>query len=391
MVHGWVTMPRIRLAFPVGGIGKRRRNAPVGWGRVVWVGLWSTILGGAFGAGGLLGTRGALADAGAPEEEFRKTASWDWPSPVVYQEFVVSFLEQKQASEEVRRRVESYWPADVRALRGPELLDRVLASGAAIDGRVAEVAAQLARHEAIPPAPRDLPWLATEIPGWLQDAIRLACGRAFAQRSMYDEALEAMAGLEVAQVCDPGTLLFYRALCEHHLLQPEACVEDVDLLLQRESELPVRYARVARLIHADIEGFEPESLDEVARLMRDVHRRLDLGRAGQMVRDEEQKIVDKLDKLIEQIEQQMQQQQQQQSQSQGADQQSQSRPMEESQIAGGTGPGDVDKKDIGNRSGWGNLPPAQRQEALQRLTEQLPTHYRDVIEGYFRELAKQDR
>ncbi|RMF41611.1 MAG: hypothetical protein D6753_09315 [Planctomycetota bacterium] len=321
----------------------------------------------------------------------RKTAQWDWPAATVYQEFVVSYLEQQQASEEVRRRVESYWPADVRGLRGPELLDRVLASGAAVDARVNEVLVRLADPLALPPAPRDLPWLATEVPGWLQDALRLACGRAFAQRKMYDEALESMAGIQVDQVCDPGSLLFYRALSEHHLLQPEACLEDVDLLLQRESELPVRYARLARLIRADLEGYEPESLDEVARLMRDVHRRLDLGRAGQLVREEEQKIVEKLDKLIEQIEQQMQQQQQQQSQSQGADQQSQSRPMEESQIAGGSGPGDVDKKDTGQRSGWGNLPPAQRQEALQRLTEQLPSHYRDVIEGYFRELAKQDR
>ena len=54
----------------------------------------------------------------------------------------------------------------------------------------------------------------------------------------------------------------------------------------------------------------------------------------------------------------------------------------------GKGPGDVDQKKIGDRAGWGNLPPAQRQEALQRLTEELPSHYREVIEGYFRQLAK---
>lgn len=65
--------------------------------------------------------------------------------------------------------------------------------------------------------------------------------------------------------------------------------------------------------------------------------------------------------------------------------------MEDSQIAGGQGPGDVDKRDNGQRSGWGNLPPAQRQESLQRLTEELPSHYREVIEGYFRQLAKEKR
>jgi len=84
----------------------------------------------------------------------------------------------------------------------------------------------------------------------------------------------------------------------------------------------------------------------------------------------------------------MQQQQQQQQQQQNAQQQQNGQPMQDSQIAGGSGPGDVDKKENGKRAGWGNLPPAERQEALQQLTEELPSHYRQVIEGYFRQLAK---
>ena len=54
--------------------------------------------------------------------------------------------------------------------------------------------------------------------------------------------------------------------------------------------------------------------------------------------------------------------------------------MDDSQIAGGSGPGDVDPKKMEDRGGWESAP-AQRQEALQRLTEELPTHYRDVIEA----------
>ncbi len=53
---------------------------------------------------------------------------------------------------------------------------------------------------------------------------------------------------------------------------------------------------------ADIKPMKDDSLDEVARLMNDVQRRLDLGRAGTRVREEEQEIVDKLEKMIEQIE-----------------------------------------------------------------------------------------
>jgi hypothetical protein len=61
--------------------------------------------------------------------------------------------------------------------------------------------------------------------------------------------------------------------------------------------------------------------------------------------------------------------------------------MDDTQVAGQKGNGDVDQKDIGNGSGWGNLPPAQRQEALQNMTKDLPSHFREVIEAYFKRLA----
>ena len=61
--------------------------------------------------------------------------------------------------------------------------------------------------------------------------------------------------------------------------------------------------------------------------------------------------------------------------------------MQDSHAAGASGQGDVDRRDLGNRSGWGNLPPAERQEALQKLGQDLPTHYREAIEAYFRKLA----
>jgi hypothetical protein len=61
--------------------------------------------------------------------------------------------------------------------------------------------------------------------------------------------------------------------------------------------------------------------------------------------------------------------------------------MQDSQIAGSSGQGDVDKKKLDPRGGWGNLPPAKREEALQQISRDLPTHYREAIEAYFRKLA----
>jgi hypothetical protein len=95
-----------------------------------------------------------------------------------------------------------------------------------------------------------------------------------------------------------------------------------------------------------------------------------------------------IDKIEEQLQQQQQQQKQQQEKDSGGKQnKGQGKPMDESRIAGANGPGDVDPKDVGKNSGWGDLPPAQRHEALQNITKDLPSHYREVIEAYFKALA----
>ena len=121
--------------------------------------------------------------------------------------------------------------------------------------------------------------------------------------------------------------------------------------------------------------------------MTDVTRRLDLGRADENVQDQEQKIIDKLSKLIEKIEQQQQQQQQQQSQSQSQSQGNsrggQNAPMNDSQAAGGSGTGDAARKNIEERDGWGKLPPAERKEALQQISRDLPSlpgSYRGLLQ-----------
>jgi hypothetical protein len=324
-------------------------------------------------------------------DKIARSATWNWPAASSFESHLTSFMDQRQIVGEERAKVEKSLEG-LTNLRGPELLDRMLETCSLIEPRLKELVSQLRAMDSTLVAPKDIPWLTSDVPGWLQDSVRLACGRAFAQRRMYDEALEALTGLELAQVCDPASLLFYRASAEHHLLKKTECLANLKLLLEREDELPVRYRQITQLMQADIAPLKEDSLDEIARLMTDVQRRLDLGRAGQRVRDEEEDIVKKLDKLIDKVEEQakqMQQQQQQQQGQQGQQPQGGQNPMDETKIGGGPGgPGDVDQKKLENRSGWGNLPPAQRQEALQRLTEELPTHYRDVIEGYFRQLAK---
>ena len=58
---------------------------------------------------------------------------------------------------------------------------------------------------------------------------------------------------------------------------------------------------------------------------------------------------------------------------------------------GGKGAGQVTKKKIGQSAGWGDLPPKEREQAMQEISREFPAHYREVIEAYFRELARQQK
>jgi hypothetical protein len=330
-----------------------------------------------------------LADDANPE--LKKEATWTWADIGITGEQLRSYLDLAQVSQEQRALIEQAWVSGMPKEPGPQLLDHVLNISSMVDPRVAQFLAKLnqASHAGDSAGLSDLTWMDSKIPGWLQDNIKLAVGRHLAQVQLFDEASAILATLDEKTVVDPSTLLFYRAACSHHLLQRDECVATLDRLLERENELPSRFAVTARLMRSDIEPLKEDSLDEVSRLMKDVERRLALGRAGNKVQAEENEIVKKLEKVIEQIEQQLQQQQAKSQQPQDA-QQSQNKPMDTSMPAGNSGPGDVAPKDIGSKSGWGNLPPAQRQEALQNITKDLPSHYREVIEAYFKRLGKGD-
>jgi hypothetical protein len=47
----------------------------------------------------------------------------------------------------------------------------------------------------------------------------------------------------------------------------------------------------------------------------------------------------------------------------------------------------VRARDLGSGEGWGNLPPHEREAALQQIGREYPPHYREAIEQYFKRLA----
>ena len=226
------------------------------------------------------------------------------------------------------------------------------------------------------------------LPKSIRMSARVWLGRELIRQRLYDEALPVIAEVDPVQTIDPASALFFRGACYHSLMMKKEALADLRMLLENEEHCPDRYSRTANMMVADIKPLKEDTLDEISRLMTDVTRRLDLGRTDDEVKEREQKIIDKLTKLIDKIEEQQKQQQQQQSQSgQGQSGNPEGQGMDDSRIAGANGNGDVDSRNIEKQPGWGNLPPAERKEALQQISRDLPTHYREAIEAYFRKLA----
>jgi tetratricopeptide (TPR) repeat protein len=267
-----------------------------------------------------------------------------------------------------------------------DLLDTVVEAIGDHEPRAAALVATAARGQ--DPAVAWLDDPATD--AFVRDAMSLWWGRELVRRDRFDEALPLLARLDVGDSVDPATALFHRAACEHWLLQMDEAIESLDRLLERESEIPVRYARVARLLRADITAVEKDSLDHIARRMRDVTRRLDLGSAGPTTREVQDGVIASLDKLIERLEDQQRQEQQGESSSGAGSDSGQGgggRPMDDSRIARGRGTGEVRKRDLAPGESWGNLPPHDRERALQQIGREFPPHYREAIEQYFKRLA----
>jgi hypothetical protein len=222
------------------------------------------------------------------------------------------------------------------------------------------------------------PWLyEASLDPWIRDQLRLYFGRWLARRKMYDAALEMLAGLEPEDVVDPASLLFYQGAAYHHQLRKTAGLRALDRLLNDVADCPQRFEVVAGLMREDLKKLEDETLDHIARRMDDVHRRLDIGDGGRRTRRIEDGIVDSLDKIIEELEKQ-----QQQGGGGGGGGQSSS-PMQDSRIAKQKGPGNTDRKDLGKKSEWGDLPVETREQIKQQLGKDLPAHYYDLIQQYF--------
>lgn len=315
----------------------------------------------------------------ARTEDTLRGASWKQPAPADVRDSVMQWIQKRTADDAIRKQAGDLWAADAAA--NFDVLDPLAATVALVEPK-ADPLLQYSRTGSVESQRPDVAWLAkAELPLLVRDNLRLLLGRRLVQLHYFDEALEQFGGLSPQEVADPAALLFYSGVAHHRLLHREEGLAAIGQLLERRSELPARYTALATLIESDLRQLKDETLDHISRRMEDVERRLDQGRSGEKVQDIEDGVVKSLDKLIKDLEDQ-------QSASQGTASLQPSAPAQESRIAEGKGAGKVTKKDIGRNTAWGDLPPKQRQEALQEIGRDFPANYRDVIEQYFRELAE---
>ncbi len=316
-----------------------------------------------------------------------RRASWKAPDAQAVRAQALAWVSEDHADKSSLAAAEALWQQDAAEASDTPLLDlvcRTIVLGEPRARELVEVASQPRKNVVLP----DVTWLDDPaLPEFVRSNLRLYYLRWLVHGQLYDEAAEQMAPIKLEEVADPAALLFHRAVVHHRMLAREEGLAAITRLLENEPQLPKRYASLAKLMQADLDGLKDESLDHIARRMQDIKRRLDLGRAGKKTREVEDGVIASLDKLIEEMEKQQQAAAAAAAAGGSGGGQMPIAPLPDSMPLGGKGPGNVDKKPLGDGSGWGNLPPKEREEALQQIGQEYPAHYRDMIEQYFRKLA----
>ena len=328
----------------------------------------------------------AAAFAGS---EFMAEPSWQPPSVEAVHTQLEAFLRTSQLTPSRQAEVRDQWAATKNDDAAISVLDRLAQCLAKADDRVAALVEFCATGNKPGQKLPEFAWLAdSETPLLIRSNMRVYLARWLVQAGYYDEAISWTDGLDTDDVVSPETLLFYRAIAYHQLVEPTKADGALAQLLQRQDSLPTRYQKVADLMRHDLTGLQDDSLDHISRRMNDVRRRLAQGRPGEPAQKVENGVIESLDKLIKKAEDQAQKQAQASGKAGGPSQPSS--PMQQSQIAELKGPGKVDRKDVGHHAGWGNMNDKDREKAMQEIGREFPSHYREVIEEYFRRLAAEE-
>lgn len=192
-----------------------------------------------------------------------------------------------------------------------------------------------------------------------------------------------------------GTYHYYKMLNHFFLNQKSLTLKEAEYLEGFNIELPEGFKVVTHLVKEEASLWKQDftDLDDISRDMLKVKDKLLNGYAGKATQKEQDLIVKRLNKLIEEAEKKKK------GKGDGEDGKDDSnpggvagRPAEQSQILEDSGKGDVNNKAVRKLSEkWGSMPPRERQQALQELTQGMSARHREAIENYFRNLSFKKR
>ncbi|MCP4783390.1 MAG: hypothetical protein GY903_29905 [Fuerstiella sp.] len=303
---------------------------------------------------------------------------------------LLQWLATSGAEQPVLEKVIALWADDaaLAGLSGEQVLDLVVNSFAEADS-----AAQRLLRESNGAGPVEgIVFDGIRATPLFQNQLQLFRARWLTQHRYYDEALPLLSELLPENVVDPAGLLFYRAVCQSQLLQRQQALDSLSLLLNNTLDVPARLRIVGEVMQQELVGQVEEGMNQISLLMKDVERRLDLGRSGEHTQKQEDAIIAGLDKLLEEMDEKNKQQggggggggdsSQNPAGSQGADR---------SQIKGSTGKGDADHKELEEGGKWGLLNAKAEAKARELIRQKFPSNFLDQIGRYTKKLAEQKK
>jgi len=325
------------------------------------------------------------------------TVLWPLPKAETVRSEFVRWLEAVLPDDEARQKILAAWPETEGTQSGEQLFQRVIgAMGAAAPSVAAffQACDELAWKEspfgqvvAVPQVPLQAFVGDEPSTAYLVGSLRFYLVIRLIQARLYDEAASVLDLLTPENSVDPCGVLLHRAVVCSQLDDREKGVEAIRQFRQaaeQDALVPRRYLELAKLLDADFQNSpkDAENPTNISRKMDNVRRRLGKGRTDDDTQEAENGVLKALDKLIEKIEEKMKQRQIGESEGQQAN-----NPADDSRILKQKGLGNVDRKEFEPQGNWGDLPPKEREEALLRIEQDFPAHYRDIIEQYFREMA----
>jgi tetratricopeptide (TPR) repeat protein len=220
---------------------------------------------------------------------------------------------------------------------------------------------------------------------------------AFIELDKTDEALTTLDRVHKAHepveryTLDYDHYLFMLGYCEVHDLQYDAAQVTLTEFLTRYPGAPDRLRVTATQIVTELSRRSPGGMGDVRDLLNYARRRISLKETGDAVTKRQKEAVELITAMIEDAENR-----EKSKEKGGGGKKGGSRPQgtkpggaTRSTLPGGQSQiGELRKVRASPGEVWGKMPPREREEILQTLQRRFPSQYRDLLEQYYKQLAK---